>query len=65
MFEIDYSKMLDRIDAIVAENGNEKSQIVCDLIDEICYCSGGPDLETAFDFCEYYGCSLDYLVGRV
>lgn len=25
---------------------------------------GGADLETAFDFCEYYGCSVDYLLGR-
>lgn len=64
MYEYDTVKMLDRVDSIVKENGGERNKVADDLIDEICYCTGGADLETAFNFCEYYGCSLDYLVGR-
>ena len=63
MFEIDYNKMLSRIESIVEENGGERNKIADDLIDQICYCNGA-ELETAYDFCEYYSCSLDYLVGR-
>ena len=64
--EIDYIKMLNRIDDIVTENDDKysnESDIANELINAICY-QTITDLSVVYDFCEYYGCSLDYLVGR-
>lgn len=64
--EIDYIKMLNRIDDIVTENDGEysnESDIANELINAICY-QTIMDFGVVYDFCEYYGCSLDYLVGR-
>lgn len=59
--KMDYEKMLDRIVGIVEESGSSK--ISADITNNI-YCWNCVGLEEAIEFCEYYGCSLDYLAGR-
>lgn len=53
--------MDERIGTIVKESGT--SAIAEKMVTEVRYGSYAT-LGTAVEFCEYYGCSLDYLVGR-
>lgn len=58
---IDYKRMLDRVDAIVKESGSSESS--AELTNEICYWNCA-SLKRVVAFCEEYGCSMDWLVGR-
>ena len=58
--EIDYIKILERIDAIINESGSSK--ISDELVNEVCY-NLAVTLDTAMEFCEYYGCGLFLLGG--
>ncbi len=61
---IDYDIIFDRMVKILAENGEDDFEGVSQtLADELTY-NARINADTIFDFCEHYGCSVDYLLGR-
>lgn len=59
----DLTVLEDRVYEVLDENGEEIDGVAMALLQEnerSLYIS----IDIIFDFCEHYGCSIDYLVGR-
>ncbi|GEM_PF-3315867 len=61
---IDYDVIFDRMVKILAENGEDGFEGVSEALAEEIKYSTNISVDVIFDFCEHYGCSADYLLGR-
>lgn len=61
---IDYDVLQDRVLAVLEENDEKDIKGIAAVL--ISWFEYVPliDIDIVFDFCECYGCSVDYLLGR-
>lgn len=64
MTNIDYDVIENRVLAVLEENGEKEITGVAGVL--ISHLEHIPliDIDIVFDFCEHYGCSVDYVLGR-
>ena len=62
--EIDYNVIEERIIEVLEENDEKDIKGVAEFLMHEIYHSVKIDIDIVFDFCERYGCSVDYLLGR-